>query len=64
MTELVLVLVAILAVAYAGHWIATSDHPAIEFLRVLAHIVLSLVLLTTNIARFTLNFVRAEVRAW
>jgi tRNA G10 N-methylase Trm11 len=64
MTELALVLVAILAVAYAGHWIATSDHPAIEFARVMTRIVISLVCLAANIARFTVNFVRAEVRQW
>jgi hypothetical protein len=64
MTAVLVVLVALVALAYAGHWVATSDHPGIETTRVIARILLVMVLLACNLVRFTIDFVRAEVRQW
>jgi hypothetical protein len=61
---LALVLVALLALVYAGYWVTTSGHPGIEFARVIGCILVVLVLLAANVIRFTVHFVRAEVRQW
>ena len=64
MAVLAVVLVVLVALAYAGHWVATSNHPGIEFTRVIVRILLVMVLLVCNLALFTIHFVRAEVRQW
>jgi len=64
MTALLVVLVALVALVYVGQQIAASDHPAIQFTRAIAGILAGLVHLTCNLVRFTIGFIRAEVRPW
>jgi hypothetical protein len=64
MTAVLVVLVALVVLVYAGQQIAASDHPAIQFTRAIARIVWGLINLARNLIRFTIDFVRAEVRQW